>query len=143
MGPFGLFYWRRCTKGPAHFWRSCQCLPWLFLVSYQWWFRSGKIKNFISWISCLIQKDLWNMSMILYFWSKMCIKICRFVIFLKLCSSLTFDTNVEEDFERTRTSICKVSCHDADDCNTYRFPGFGVTHNFLSFQSILHSFCRP
>jgi len=35
---------------------------------------------------------------------------------------LTVDTSVDSEPDRTRTSICKVACHEADDCNTFRYP---------------------
>ena len=57
----------------------------------------------------------------------------------QLCSSLTFDVNVEEEFERTRTSICKKSCHDDDDCNTYKFPGLSLEYkNEVLYNKSLH-----
>ena len=39
-----------------------------------------------------------------------------------ICSTLTIDTSVDTDPIRSRTSICKVTCHTADDCNTFRYP---------------------
>ena len=39
----------------------------------------------------------------------------------QICSALTLDT-IEANVTRTRTSICKQACNNADDCNTYRYP---------------------
>ena len=36
--------------------------------------------------------------------------------------TLKIDSSVEENPERTRTSICKQTCVDSDDCNTFRYP---------------------
>ena len=33
-----------------------------------------------------------------------------------------YSRNVTEEVERSRISVCKVTCTDADDCNTFRYP---------------------
>ncbi|CAG5088632.1 Oidioi.mRNA.OKI2018_I69.PAR.g11906.t2.cds [Oikopleura dioica] len=45
-----------------------------------------------------------------------------FVLQEQLCGSLTIDTNVTEDVDRSRISVCKLTCTGADDCNTFRYP---------------------
>merc|ERR1711868_192555 len=40
----------------------------------------------------------------------------------EICSAFTADTNVDEDAIRRRTSICKRTCKEGDDCNTFHFP---------------------